>query len=193
MERVLAKRLREHLLSNDLLCPEQHGFRPQGSCVSNLLLSREQWTSARAAGHETDVIFIEFSKAFDKVPHGRFLEKLMAHGVNDPLPALIEYFLIRRRFTVRVAQTESCRYPVTSGMPQGSEVDFPLEFTPIGSGGGAERGAFQTPSRRALGETMAACTPLSGLISVPAVKRLIRGAAPLPSQHEDKDKDEGAQ
>ncbi|VDP66609.1 unnamed protein product [Echinostoma caproni] len=113
MERVLAKRLREYF-PNNLLCPEQRSY------VSNLLLIGEQWASAKTAGHEIDVIFTDFSKAFDKLPHGRLLEKLMAHGVADLLLPWIEDFLVRRAFTVRVAQTESRRYPVTGGVPQDS-------------------------------------------------------------------------
>ncbi|VDP87852.1 unnamed protein product [Echinostoma caproni] len=64
---------------------------------------------------------------------------------------------------------------------------FPLEFTPVGGDREAERGAFQTPYRRAIGETMTACKSLIGLSSVPAVKGLTRGASPPPSQLEDAD------
>ncbi|VDP88568.1 unnamed protein product [Echinostoma caproni] len=62
-----------------------------------------QWVSAKANGYETDVIFIDFSKTFDKVSHGRLLKKLNAHGVGDPLLPWIEDFLVRLTFTVRAA------------------------------------------------------------------------------------------
>ncbi|VDP84342.1 unnamed protein product [Echinostoma caproni] len=51
MERVLAKRLRAHLIPNDLLCSAQHGFRPQRFRVSDPLLIREQLASAKATSH----------------------------------------------------------------------------------------------------------------------------------------------
>ncbi|VDP86562.1 unnamed protein product [Echinostoma caproni] len=68
------------------------------------------------------------------------------------------------------------------GLSPFPEDEYSLEFTPVG---GPKQGAIQTPSRRAFGEKMAACNPLSGFLSVPVVKRLIRYTAPLPYKHED--------
>ncbi|CAM0512123.1 unnamed protein product [Fasciola hepatica] len=73
MERLLATRIRDHIGVYDLLSRQQHGFWKNRSCLTNLVIARERWTMAKAEGHPTDVIFVDFSKAFDKVLHDRLL------------------------------------------------------------------------------------------------------------------------
>jgi hypothetical protein len=64
------------LLKNDLLANSQHGFMPNKSCCTNLLEFFEKVTSVVDQGSPFDVIFLDFAKAFDKVPNERLLEKL---------------------------------------------------------------------------------------------------------------------
>ena len=54
----------------------QHGFMENRSCLTNLLSALESWTRIIDAGHRVDVIYLDYSKAFDTVPHQRFLHKL---------------------------------------------------------------------------------------------------------------------
>ncbi len=68
-----------HLESNNLISQEQHAFLPGKSCCTNLL---EKVTSAVDDGVPYDVIFLDFAKAFDKVPRERLLEKRRAHGIR---------------------------------------------------------------------------------------------------------------
>ncbi len=71
-----------HLEKNNLINQEQHGFLPGKSCCTNLLEFMERVTSAVDEGVQYDVIFLDFAKAFDKVPRERLLKKLSAHGIR---------------------------------------------------------------------------------------------------------------
>ena len=64
-----------HLESNSLISPTQHGFRKGASCLSNLLSFLDEVTRSLDSRDCTDVIYLDFAKAFDKVPHGRLLKK----------------------------------------------------------------------------------------------------------------------
>ena len=59
----------------------QHGFTGRRSCLSNLLEFLEYVTSQLDSGKPVDIIYLDFQKAFDKVPHKRLLNKLKAHGI----------------------------------------------------------------------------------------------------------------
>ena len=74
--------LLDHLLSNNILRLSQHGFLPGKSCVTNLIEYLEALLKQLDNGHAVDVIYLDFAKAFDKVPHQRLLVKLKAIGVS---------------------------------------------------------------------------------------------------------------
>lgn len=65
---------------NGLTNPSQHGFMHRKSCCSNLPEFLKKVTSVVDEGKQVDVIFIDFTKAFDKVPRERLLEKVRAHS-----------------------------------------------------------------------------------------------------------------
>ena len=65
---------------NSLIKDSQHGFVSGRSCLMNLIEFFEQVTKQVDEGKAVDVVYIDFSKAFDKVPHGKLVHKIRGHG-----------------------------------------------------------------------------------------------------------------
>jgi hypothetical protein len=96
MEKLIKKALQEYLEFHKKMNQAQHGFRKQRSCISNLLTARERWGDLIDTSKSLDVIFIDFSKAFDKVPHQRLLWKLNNLGISGKVLSWIADFLRER-------------------------------------------------------------------------------------------------
>ena len=80
------------LESNKYLCDEQHGFRSHRSCTTQLLLVSDIISKRSEDELDTDVIYVDFQKAFDKVPHRRLLLKLAAAGIKGSALGFITDF-----------------------------------------------------------------------------------------------------
>ena len=69
-------------LTSSTIKDSQHGFRRGRSCLTNLLEFLDKVTRSVDSGDNIDIIYLDFAKAFDKVPHHRLIKKLEAHGIG---------------------------------------------------------------------------------------------------------------
>ena len=123
----VTSKIQEHVVANELtkniknqlynlLCGLQSGR----SCVAQLLLVNQEISKPLDAGLETDLMLLDFAKAFDSICHKKLLQKLKRFGICGPLLACFESYLSYRMQRVVINGSYSNRNPVKSSVPQGS-------------------------------------------------------------------------
>ena len=117
MEHIIASNLVRNLDSNGLMHDLQHGFRERRSCETQLVSLIEDLARKTSQGKQTDLILLDFSKAFDKVNHSKLIMKLHSYGLRSATLRWIQAFLGNRRQKVVVEGEESDFVPVISGVP----------------------------------------------------------------------------
>ena len=120
LESLISDSIRNYFETNSFFTNCQHGFRNHRSCVTQLLEVLNDFTNFIESKDCIDVIYLDFSKAFDTVPHKRLLTKLKSYGIDGNVLGWIDDFLSNRSQRVRVNKSISDLKPVTSGIPQGS-------------------------------------------------------------------------
>ena len=110
-----------------LISPHQHGFMNGRSTVTNLASFLEVTGPAVEGCEQVDTIYLDFQKAFDKLPHLQFLEKLQSFGFSSELIMWVKSYLHQRTFKVRFGGEVSECFTAKSGVPQGSNLG-PLFF-----------------------------------------------------------------
>ena len=92
-EHIIHSTISRHLDRTDILSDAQHGFRKKRSCETQLLLTVDDLAKGLDDKGQTDMILLDFSKAFDKVPNKRLLLKVACCGITGSVLAWIEDFL----------------------------------------------------------------------------------------------------
>ena len=108
----------EILVKHQLINIYQHGFLKARSCLTNLLCFFEEITKWVDDVSPVYVVYLDFQKGFDKVPHQRLLLKLKAHGIGNDVINWIEKWLTHRKQRVIVDSEISNWKSVLSGVPQ---------------------------------------------------------------------------
>ena len=120
LERLIKDHMVDFLVRYQVLNPSQHGFLKARSCLTNMLCFFEETAMWIDEGSPVDIIYLEFQKAFDKVPHQSLLLKLKAHGIGEGIINRIEQWLTDRRQHIVVDGEISNWKSVLSRVPQGS-------------------------------------------------------------------------
>ena len=127
LEHIICSEISSHLEANNLIRENQHGFQRGKSCETQLIHTIDDIATDLDNGREIDALFLDFSKAFDKVPHKRLLLKLSLYGIPKQLLDWIEDFLKGRTQSVVIGDYSSNPCRVLSEVPQGT-VLAPLLF-----------------------------------------------------------------
>ena len=128
LERIVTHQLYQYLEDNGIISDSQFGFRPHHSTEDQLILAYHDITSWIDSGYTVDVVFFDFSKAFDVVHHDTLICKLYALGISGSLLGWLQAFLKNRQMRVIVSGSGSYACPVLSGVPLGSVLD-PIFFS----------------------------------------------------------------
>ena len=120
LEHILASNIVKHLDGQGILYDLQHGFREKRSCETKLIMLIEDLARSASVGKQTDIILLDFSKAFDKVNQSKLLWKLHQYGIRGHVLDWVRAFLGSRSQRVVIDGEESESIPVTSGVPQDS-------------------------------------------------------------------------
>lgn len=119
MERMISTKLKHRYAQK--LSANQFGFLPKRSCTLSLLDSISCWQEHLRNKRNVDVIYFDFKKAFDMVPHSKLLLKLNSVGVDYKLISWLRDFLTNRTSYVKVGDALSSHHiDVSSGVVQGS-------------------------------------------------------------------------
>ncbi|KAK3085883.1 hypothetical protein FSP39_009995 [Pinctada imbricata] len=120
LEHVVVSSIMTHADTHNILYPLQHGFRRSRSCETQLLEFIDDISKNIENSAQTDILVMDFSKAFDKVSHNLLLHKLNHYGIKGKINRWIKNFLFSCIQAVLLEGVTSDYVPVLSGVPQGS-------------------------------------------------------------------------
>ena len=127
LEHIICTQKRGHLNKHGILSPFQHGFRARHSCQTQLAVTFHDLADLNDQMHQIDITVLDFSKAFDVVPHTRLLNKLQFYGISSEVCNWIRGFLSGRNKRIMVDGVFSQEESVDSVVPQGTVLG-PLLF-----------------------------------------------------------------
>ena len=126
LEHIVSSHIMKHADENSILSNNQHGFRQKRSTETQLLLTVNDIAKDLDQGNLVDAAVLDFTKAFDRVPHRRLIHKLQYYGMSGQIANWVQDFLTDRSQKVIIDGCVSQSAPVLSGVPQGTV------FGPIG-------------------------------------------------------------
>ena len=124
-EKIVCKKISPTI--DDVLIDQQHGFRPDRSTSTNLVLLNDYLFTHLDKLVQVDVVYTDFAKAFDRVNHSVLLRKLRNFGISGSFYDWLSSYLSGRSYVVKIGSHTSSSYTATSGVPQGSHLG-PLLF-----------------------------------------------------------------
>lgn len=127
LESIIRDFIIEHMNKHCLFSNQQYGFLPGRSSSLQLLKALDDWTEALDKGGTVEAIYLDFSKAFDTVPHKRLLYKIAHYGIRGKIFSWLRDFLTERTQRVKIKEEISSSFKTISGIPQGSVLG-PLLF-----------------------------------------------------------------
>ena len=114
MERLVKNAIVDHMTENNLFSTSQHGFICGKSCITQLLEFMEDITEGIDNGKDVGIVYLDFSKAFDKVAHRRLIKKLENYGITGTLLNWIQDFLPNRKQRVVIKDESSDNFQVST-------------------------------------------------------------------------------
>ena len=127
LEKIIFDQVYAFLDHNRLISTKQSGFRPGDSCIYQLISITSDIYKNFERHDETRAVFLDISKAFDKVWHDGLIHKLKCNGISGNLLAFFENYISNRQQRVTLNGIESDWRDISAGVPQGSVLG-PLLF-----------------------------------------------------------------
>jgi len=120
LEHIICRHMLKHLERYQVLTSLNHGFRSGYSCETQLAITIHDMLQSYDKGNQVDIAILDFSKAFDTVPHDRLLHKIHQYGIRGNVHKWLTSFLTERKMRVQLEGEHSKDAPVESGVSQGT-------------------------------------------------------------------------